>query len=202
MNSHWNAFIRDWERNIFHFRFCRNRRKKKRRRKRYKNQDSSTHPFPGFIIQNTGDINCAGHILHSKSTAYVTARNLVSNTRGCETKKNGFCDSLKNWISRSFFFLFMWIVNYLATFLCFSFRILQKLSSMNSEKYTFDERKIYSNRKPWKRRNSKKIQNILHSYRIVIARKRCEICLHSSWSLAVTVRTVCWMSSFSSTSAS
>lgn len=26
--------------------------------------------------------------------------------------------------------------------------------------------------------------------------------LHSSWSLAVTVRTVCWMSSFSSTSAS
>lgn len=45
------------------------------------------YPLSSFIIQSASNINGASHILHSERTAYVTACDLVSNTRGWKKKK-------------------------------------------------------------------------------------------------------------------
>ena len=42
----------------------------------------NTHPLPGFVIQRSGDVNGSRHVLDSEGTSYVTACDLVSNTRG------------------------------------------------------------------------------------------------------------------------
>lgn len=41
----------------------------------------STYPFSGLVVERPGHINGARHILDGKRTAYVTACDLVSNTR-------------------------------------------------------------------------------------------------------------------------
>lgn len=41
-----------------------------------------TYPFSRFVIQRSGYIDSTSHILDGKSAAYVTACDLVSNTRG------------------------------------------------------------------------------------------------------------------------
>lgn len=41
-----------------------------------------TYSFPCFVIQGACDVNGTRHVLYSESTTYVTACNLVSNTRG------------------------------------------------------------------------------------------------------------------------
>jgi len=46
-----------------------------------------TNPLPRLIVQRTRDVNGAGHVFHGECTAYVPARDLVSNTRGCDRKE-------------------------------------------------------------------------------------------------------------------
>lgn len=49
-----------------------------------------TNPLPRLIVQRTRDVNGAGHVFHGERTAYVPARDLVSNTRGCDRKGDAF----------------------------------------------------------------------------------------------------------------
>lgn len=42
-----------------------------------------TYSLSGLVIQGPGDVDRARHVFHRKGTAYVTARDLISNTRGC-----------------------------------------------------------------------------------------------------------------------
>lgn len=48
---------------------------------------SYTYSFSRFIIECASYIDRTGHILYGKRTNYVTARDLISNTRCCRMKK-------------------------------------------------------------------------------------------------------------------
>lgn len=45
-----------------------------------------TNPLSCLIVQRARYVNGAGHVFHGECTAYVPARDLVSNTRGCDRK--------------------------------------------------------------------------------------------------------------------
>lgn len=50
--------------------------------------DNVTHPLPRFVIQRSGHVDGSCHVFDGESAAYVTACDLVSNTRGWKRRKN------------------------------------------------------------------------------------------------------------------
>lgn len=46
-----------------------------------------TYSLPGLVVKGASHVDCAGHVFHRKCSAYVTACDLVSNSRGYNQQK-------------------------------------------------------------------------------------------------------------------